>query len=508
MRNKRTLTFKISESEYFYGGATHHGSRLPFGRNSCYRADLRRSSAGNQAAPFYLSTKGRYIWSDAPFSIKAHRGVVKCCGEAEIILTNVGSTLKDAYMHACRTHFPPQSGVPDEVFFKTPQFNTWIELLYNHNQKDIIKYAKKMLDSGFTPGILMIDDSWQTDYGVWEFPSDRFENPKQTINQLHKMGYKVMLWIVPYFSNRCELFRELYDDQTRLIRKKNGKPLMIRWWNGTSAALDLRKEADRDYLKTSLDKLINEYGVDGFKFDGGNIREYVRAGLSSSDAVALNQAYFDFAAKYNFCEAKDTFGLAELPMPQRLRDKWHSWKTNGINTIVPDAINASLLGYRFLCPDMVGGGDYLDFQRRRRFDEELVVRFAECSALFPMIQFSIDLKRILSKDNFDKVIKISRLHESFGDYIFELAKECAINGEPMIRPLSYYDAEGGFDTITDEFMLGDILVAPVLKKGQSERKTVLPKGKWKYIDGTIYEGRQTITVKAETGTLPYFMKVK
>lgn len=150
-----------------------------------------------------------------------------------------------------------------------------------------------MLDSGFTPGILMIDDSWQTDSGVWEFPSDRFENPKQTINQLHKMGYKVMLWIVPYFSNRCELFRELYDDQTRLIRKKNGKPLMIRWWNGTSAALDLRKEADRDYLKTSLDKLINEYGVDGFKFDGGNIIsksniKYVKLSFEENTTATLN----------------------------------------------------------------------------------------------------------------------------------------------------------------------------------------------------------------------------
>lgn len=509
MSNENKLTFDILEGEYFYGGATRHGCRMPFGKHSRYRADLRKSSAGNQAVPFYLSTKGRYIWSDAPFLIKVKNGVVKCCGEGEITITNAGSTLKDAYMCACKTHFLPQSGIPDEVFFKTPQFNTWIELLYNHNQKDIIKYAEKMLDDGFTPGILMIDDSWQTDYGVWEFSPDRFEDPKQMINMLHEMGFKVMLWIVPYLSKNSRFYQEIYDDNTRLLRKKNGKPLMIKWWNGTSAALDLRKPADREFLTNSLDKLMQEYGVDGFKFDGGNIKEYVKAGLSSKDAFELNQAYFVFSAEYAFCEAKDTVGLAELPIPQRLRDKWHSWKINGINTIIPDAINASLLGYRFLCPDMVGGGDYLDFKRRMKVDEELVVRFAECSSLFPMLQFSIDLKRVLSKDNFDKVIKLSQLHESFGDYIYERAKESSKSGEPIIRPLCYFDAEGGFETITDEFMLGDeILVAPILKKGKTRREIALPKGQWQYIDGTIYEGRQMMTVKAEIGTVPYFMKMK
>ena len=45
--------------------------------------------------------------------------------------------------------------------------------------------------------ILMIDDGWQSDYGVWEFNSKTFPNPKEMIQELHDLGFKVMLWIVP-----------------------------------------------------------------------------------------------------------------------------------------------------------------------------------------------------------------------------------------------------------------------------------------------------------------------
>jgi len=29
-----------------------------------------------------------------------------------------------------------------------PQYNTWIELMYNQNQKDILEYAGKIIENG------------------------------------------------------------------------------------------------------------------------------------------------------------------------------------------------------------------------------------------------------------------------------------------------------------------------------------------------------------------------
>src|SRR5690606_11952601 len=101
---------------------------------------------------------------------------------------------------ASQQFFPPTGTLPDEALFIQPQYNTWIELLYDQNQEDILKYAKAIIDNGFPPGVIMIDDNWQQAYGVWEFRKERFDDPKAMIDELHSMGFKVMMWVCPFVS--------------------------------------------------------------------------------------------------------------------------------------------------------------------------------------------------------------------------------------------------------------------------------------------------------------------
>ena len=77
-----------------------------------------------------------------------------------------GKTLREAYMAAQAKYFPANGQLPDTLFFTMPQYNTWIELMYNQNQEDILKYAHAIIDNGFPAGVLMIDDSWQENFGV------------------------------------------------------------------------------------------------------------------------------------------------------------------------------------------------------------------------------------------------------------------------------------------------------------------------------------------------------
>ena len=61
----------------------------------------------------------------------------------------------------------------------------------------------------------------------------------------------------------------------------------------------------------------------------------------------------------------------------------------------------------------------------------------------------------------------------------------------------------------EEFLFGpDILVAPVLKKGQKQRKVYLPDGSdWiKVTDGKKYKGRQYVNVKTPLEIIPIFLK--
>ena len=57
-------------------------------------------------------------------------------------------------------------------------------------------------------------------------------------------------------------------------------------------------------------------------------------------------------------------------------------------------------------------------------------------------------------------------------------------------------------------MLGDeVLVAPVLTKETYQRTVEIPEGKWQADDGSIVEGRCTITVDVPLTRLPYFKRI-
>lgn len=116
---------------------------------------------------------------------------------------------------------------------------------------------------------------------------------------------------------------------------------------------------------------------------------------------------------------------------QRLADKYHQWESNGVKTLIPNELLQGLLGYAYTCPDMIGGGDYLSFlNESTSLDEELFVRYAQCAALMPMMQFSAAPWRVLSEENARLCVEAALLHIRMSDRIISLARHAAETGEP------------------------------------------------------------------------------
>ena len=215
---------KISslEGEKWWGGMVGLGSQMPF-KNDMRLFDLSAENLNNQNVPLLLSSEGRYIWSDKPFSFKIEGGNLHLFSDYESLEPVLaGNTLKDAYMAASTKHFPPSGQLPDSLFFSMPQYNTWIELMYNQNQEDILKYADNIMKNNFPVGVFMVDDNWQKHYGNFDFKPERFPDPKGMIDQLHKDGFRIMLWICPFVSPDSPEFREL-QQKGYLIKKKGTK---------------------------------------------------------------------------------------------------------------------------------------------------------------------------------------------------------------------------------------------------------------------------------------------
>ena len=501
-----SLNINVDRNTLWWSGIINDGYKMPLTQS--YQADL-KSNYGNQAQPLMLSSTGEVVWSEQSYSINYLPGKLSIKGKsAKFQYHKVGKNLKDAYQYASQTYFPPSGKMPDQLLFTNPQYNTWIELMYNQNQKDILLYAKNILKNGFPSGVLMIYDNWQEDYGKWNFHPGRFSNPKQMIDSLHSLGFKVMVWVCPFVSPDCDVYRDLMSKKY-FVTDSVGDPSIVKWWNGSSALLDLTNPKASDWFKSQLNNLTTNYGVDGFKFDAGDFEYYENINSFKKDATPNDQseAYGRIALDYPLNEYRAMWKMGGQPLVQRLRDKTHGF--GALQLLIPNMLVEGLMGYYFSCPDLIGGGEFTSFLNDAILDQESIVRSAQCHALMPMMQFSVAPWRVLDKEHFAAVIKAVQTREKFKDYILELAVKASKTGEPIMKPMEFNFPNAGYVKITDQFLVGDrLLVAPVLAKGALKRKVVIPQGKWKSFDGQIITGPKTIEVKVLLDDLPYFEKIK
>jgi alpha-glucosidase (family GH31 glycosyl hydrolase) len=517
---QNNLQLTLEPDEFWWSGVVNEGQKMPFSKSSDYTLDLFGSNYSNQVQPLLLSSKGRYVWSDEPFKFEIKNNLLSVTGTGKVDNGKAGSSIREAQQFVTKKYFAASDKLPDTMLLSRPQYNTWIELTYNQNQADVLKYAHAIIDNGLPPGVLMIDDTWQEDYGVWDFHPRKFSDPKAMVSELHKLGFKVMLWICPFVSADQEVYRKLRDKKAFLLNPMAGDnagweqskayPLLVQWWNGASAELDFTNPVAVDWFNEKLNYLNSAYGIDGFKFDAGDMPFYPVTALTKEKVTPNKhcELFGQFGLKYPLNEYRAMWKNGGQPLVQRLCDKSHSWED--AQTLIPNMLLGAMVGYSFNCPDMIGGGEWTSFKEGSPdLQTELIVRSAQIHALMPMMQFSVAPWRILNKEDFAAVKNAVAIRTKFTPLIMELANNAAKTGEPIVRSMEYEFPNQGYAQINDQFMLGSkLLVAPATEKGQTTKKVFLPKGKWKSDEGKIYKGGQAITIEVPLKRLPYFELIK
>jgi len=291
---------------------------------------------------------------------------------------------------------------------------------------------------------------------------------------------------------------------------KDNMPASCRWWNGFSLLLDFSNPEAVDWFKNSLNVLVTEYGVDGFKFDAGDIGNEESNLVSFRKFTSANE-YTELYAKigldYPLNEYRANWKMGGQAIANRLADKGHNWKD--LHDLIPNMILEGMMGYAYSCPDMIGGGEFTSFLNASKIDQDLIVRSAQCHALMPMMQFSVAPWRILDKAHLDAVLKAVKLRADFTSYIMRTVDITAKTGEPILRHLEYDYPHNGYENVKDQFLIGDsLLVAPVLEKNMTKRIVLVPKGTWENEVGTIFKGPKAIEMNAEIDVLPYLKKIK
>ena len=473
------MNINFLENEYWYGMCVKYGVKIPFSNKTKDIIDCRINKTPNQAMPLLLSSKGRILWNKNGFEAEFDCGVIRVT--EDVILENAGENLKSAYKYANEKIFPFEDKIPAIELFEKVVYNSWIELTFFQNQKDILEYAEKIIKSGMPNGVLMIDDGWSEYYGDWRFHSGKFPNPKDMIKKLNDLGFKIMLWVCPFITCDSVKYREAVKKDI-LIKNGDGEIRIVKWWNGYSALLDFTNPEAKKWLKEQLVELQN-MGIDGFKFDAGDSIFYSESDVTYKKVEPNEQSrlWAEFGKEFAFNEYRVTFNAGGYPLMQRLCDKPHSWGEDGVASLIPDTLLQGITGHPYGSPDMIGGGEYLNFidMDDSKLDQELFVRHSEIACLLPVMQFSAAPFRVLSKENFQSILKSIKIREKYIGYILKLINEKGKIKEPIVRYMSYEFPDEGIEKITDQFMLGDkYLVAPIFKKGKKGRNVYIPKGVW------------------------------
>lgn len=497
---------KILKNEYWFGGAVDDGCKMPLDAESDYYLDCRVNSTYNQFNGLFVSSLGRFVYIDGDAEITVKNGNFFFKGDFVYDYRDGYKTLKNAYLAAANKHFDAVGKSLDFSLF-SPMYCTWSEMLNEPTEEKISEYARSIANIGYPRSCILIDDGWMKSNGDWNFAENKFKNPSELVSDLHNLGFKVVLWVTPFIDFYAESFDEL-KAAAALMRDRDGEVKRVEWWNGVSALLDLSTSYARKWFGDKLDALMKNYGVDGFKFDAGDAMYYVDCDTEITPNEH-SRLYAEFAAEYDVSELRACCGLGGYPIMQRLSDKRSDWSEKGLGSLIPNVLQAGLCGYPYVCADMVGGGQLLDYKNVSGFDGEFYARSCEIATYFPLIQFSYavwnrsgEIRSLIEKCLSDR----NALKEYYG----RLFKNAGKTFEPVVRSLEYEFPNLGYAKVMDEFMIGDeYLVAPIFEKGKFGRQVIFPAGAdWLCeASGKTYRGGEIQNVEADVNSLPIFKRV-
>ncbi len=417
----------------------------------------------------------------------------------------------------CQRRFLKRVGLPRKMpnkrILAEPIFSTWAYLKKDIDQDKVLEFAREIKEHDFPCSVIEIDDKWEKDYGDHKFDFDKFPDPKGMVNEIHKMGYLVTLWVHPFINYESKNY-EYAKSKGYLILDPDGKePAKVRWWNGEGGILDISNPEAKEWFNNDLKSLKREYGINGFKFDDGDATFFpikkdgrvIKLGKTYGN-LKPNQytdEWIRFVAEnhYDLAEVRVGFLAQKYGVITREGDKESIWGLNsGLKAAIAQALTLSITGYPYIMPDMIGGNEY-----RFKCSKELFIRWVEATVLMPIVQYSIPPWRYD-----EETVEISKnytlLHVSLAKYYVQLAEKAMKDGEPIVCPLVLRNPEDDKCTsINDEYLIGNLLVAPILEEGREEREVYLPKGVWKdFWSCKEIKGPVRVSVEAPLDKLPLY----
>jgi len=384
-----------------------------------------------------------------------------------------------------------------------------------------------------------IDRPYAGGVNSFDFHATMFPEPQNMIDLAHDLGFRMALWHTPYVSNDHESSDRTKEIYQQAVDNNYFPPTTSISLNKWSSPIDFTNPDAFDWWKDLL-KNYADMGIEGYKLDyaedvvGGFL--HVRTAwefFDGSDERSMQSRYQYFYHKayaeslvednyFLICRA-GTYGdqvhanviwPGDLDGNMALHGDMHE-DCDGKACVggMPASMIAGLTlgpsGYPFYGADTAG-------YRHTPIDKETFMRWFEQTALSTIMQVgggSNDVPWEYDGDNGfdDEVLNtyriFARLHMRLFPYQWTYAQNIKNDGRPIQRSLGLVYPELN-EHPWDQYLFGDdLLVAPVVEQGATDRDVIFPDGKWiSWWTGDIVVGPKTENVSAPLDFLPLYLK--
>lgn len=524
--------YDLSHASWF-GGHTPFRSSWPLNTSIPLSPFLPNDSSnadnfGSVLHPVWLGTKGAAIFVDRtiPLHVSINIATQQLCLQSlpyPLICSSDAQqftkleyyvcgfvNVKDAAVHFLSTsnEVNHPSHPPDLNMFRYPIWSTWMRYKANINQSQLHAYLQEITSRGFNISNFEIDNGYSTGYGTLDFNTNKFPN----INDLTKSpivttnNVTLTTWVHPFVDYNAPDFGEGLNCGVFYPGGLSRTEALVRWQNIVAAVINFEDKAVRKWFGCRLQNFMKKFNINSFRFDAGEAN-YLPECLyyptpkqndslncpnncsftpQPSTAQSFTGQYAQFAANFGPQVVVRVGHFSQhLPVMVRMADKYSTWsRDNGLHSVIIATLSMGLMGYPFVLPDVIGGTKDSNNSMGTP-DLELYVRWMQLVTFLPSMQFSIppwDYERASVNLTFnvtEHAKRLLELHVRIVDtYIYKLAKEASHTGYPIIRPLWWIapdDPQAIYNN--DQFLIGDdVMVAPVIEKGQSKRKVYFPAG--------------------------------
>ena len=394
------------------------------------------------------------------------------------------------------------------------------------NPQETIGAIDTLHREGYPVDGIVLDLYWfgkEEDMGILEWDETVWKNPKKMMTDLRKKGVNVVTVSEPYVLRNGRAIKN-YEElapKGMFVRDSVGSgPQEVVIWVGEGGMFDVSNPDTRQWLSNRY-KDLTEIGVAGWWGDLGEPEVHPENATHANGLTAREYHNYygnDWSSIISELFAKEypdtrlmtlmrggTTGLQRHSVFPWSTDVSRSW--GGLEPQVRIMLNSGLSGLGYMSHDV--GGFAIDPENP--VDEELYVRWLQLGLFSPVLRTHSQAfaEPYLYPEHQEILKPIIRDRYRWLPYNYTLAYENATKGWPAVRPLNFHGGEA-MDSISDEFLWGkDVLVAPVMTQGTTERLVYFPKGStWMDLSNpnTRYQGGETAMYPAPLGVLPLFVR--